>query len=233
LLDNECGVYIDEPNLAEIADPKESNISESWADEDEKKLDGLLLNYYTSLCMDHLWNRSFKDRNEEGLSAKDKWQTRLRVTAGIQLDQRVASWSVPTMNSGSPFLQSQLYDFSEKYGLAKRTASSSFGDTPLAAAETDPFSIITSHLDALRDANQDMSIAGQFTLERLWLGDGTGVPDFAVGDCIETITGRNYDLATSFGGGSVYPEIIQIVYIPDAQKMKLITRDLRFAEVGL
>ena len=78
------------------------------------------------------------------------------------------------------------------------------------------------------------SISGLFTLERLWLGDGSGVPDFMIGDCIEKITGRDHYLGASFGNrGDLFPEIIKIVYMPEKQKMTLITRDLRFAEVIL
>ncbi len=83
-------------------------------------------------------------------------------------------------------------------------------------------------------ADEDASISGLFTLERLWLGDGSGVPDFMIGDCIEKITGRDHYLGASFGNrGDLFPEIIKIVYMPEKQKMTLITRDLRFAEVIL
>ena len=101
----------------------------------------------------------------------------------------------------------------------------------LAAWEIDSTAIFDKHLQAIRDVNQDLSISGRFTLERLWLGDGSGSPDFAVGDCIEKITGREYPLSAVLGGGKVYPEIIQIIYLPDNQQMQLITRDLRFADV--
>jgi len=74
----------------------------------------------------------------------------------------------------------------------------------------------------------------------MWLGSKSSPqPEFAVGDCIEKITGREYDLSSVIAGEGksedvkVYPEIIQIIYLPDQQKEKLITRDLRFAEVLL
>jgi len=101
------------------------------------------------------------------------------------------------------------------------------------ARQVDSTHRFDNHLAALRKTNEDMSISGQFTLERLWLGDGSGTPDFAIGDCVEKVTGREHDLSVAFGEGVVYPEIIQIVYLPDRQRMKLITRDLRFAEVVL
>jgi len=54
-----------------------------------------------------------------------------------------------------------------------------------------------------------------------------------LGDSIEKIEGRDYPLKSSYGERTVYPEIIQIIYMPEQQKTKLITRDLRFAEVPL
>ena len=54
---------------------------------------------------------------------------------------------------------------------------------------------------------------------------------FACGDAIEGITGRDYDLSVDYGTRTIYPEVIQIVHLPQRQKTKLITRDLRFAEV--
>ena len=66
-----------------------------------------------------------------------------------------------------------------------------------------------------------------------WLGDGRSFPDFVLGDCIEKITGREYPLSATFGKTKIYPEIIQIIYLPEVQRQKLITRDLRYAEVVL
>lgn len=216
-LKDECGLYLDEANLAEMVDEAEGNISGG-------DLDGVQLNYFTSLCDDILNSRSFKN---------GEWRTRVRVTASVQLDRRLGRMAMPTGASGSPFLHSQVYDFSEKYGLLKRTKSSIFDGAELPAYEIDSTDYFDKHLAAVRKANEDMSISGQFTLERLWLGDGSGEPDFAIGDCIEKITGREHNLSISFGGGEVYPEIVQLIYLPDRQRMKLITRDLRFAEVLL
>ena len=77
-----------------------------------------------------------------------------------------------------------------------------------------------------------MTISGRFTLDRLWLGDGEGIPAFMIGDSISSISGRDYPLElATFGGGKVSPEVIQIIYLPESQKQVLITRDLRYAEV--
>ena len=239
-LENECGIYINEANLAELVDQAEGKIEGEEIVKDEEgndvDLNNVQLNYWTSLCNDKIHERIFKDKDEEEEEEEkpNPWKTRVRATASIQLDRRLLNLTPSMGASGSPFRHSQVYDFSEKYGLLKRADSSRFKDTELPVHEIDSSEWFDKHLDAVRQANEDMSISGQFTLERLWLGDGYGSPNFAIGDCIEKITGREYDLSTkTSGGGTVYPEIIQIIYLPDKQKMKLITRDLRFAEVLL
>ncbi len=212
-LKEECGIYIEEPNLAELVDKKEGTISGG-------DLNGVQLNYWTSLCDDSINDRSFKN---------GQWNTRVRITASIQMDQRLRMAINPGPKSGSPFLHSQVYDFSEKYGLVKRTPMSNFYYTNSSAWQVDSTGKIQEHITAIRDANEDMSISGRFTLERLWLGDGAGQLPILIGDSIEKITGREYSLASSMGLSKFYPEIVKIVIIPDAQKMELITRDLRFA----
>lgn len=216
-LDDECGIYIAEANLAELVDEAESSISGG-------DLDGIQLNYFTSLCDDKLNSRIFKTGG---------WNTRIRITATVQMDQRLRSISYPEFIYGSPFWHSHIYDFSKQYGLELRTAKSIFSGGSLSARELDSTSHIENQLVAIRQANEDISISGRFTLDRLWLGDGSGEPDFALGDCIEKITGRNYPLSSMIGSRTVYPEIVQIVYLPEQQKMTLITRDLRLAEVHL
>ena len=217
-LADECGIYIDETNLAELVDKFEGTISGG-------QLDGIQLNYWTSLCDDCLEERIFKDGD---------WKTRVRITASVQLDQRLRKHESPSTASISPLHHSQIYDFSGKYGLAKRSEASIFHDGDLPADEIDSLDVLEAHIEAIRRANEDMSISGRFTLERLWLGDGKGRPDFALGDCIEKITGRDYPLGVDIGDNKkLYPEIVQLIYVPDRQMLTLITRDLRFAEVLL
>jgi len=218
-LKDECGIYIDVANLAALRDQSLGTITGGT-------LAGVDLNYWTSICDDNLNARSFKD---------GQWKTRVRVTATIQMDQRLHRHAPPSIASGSPFLCSAIYDFSEKYGTQKRTESSVFRKTDLLAYES-PDGVsdwFDKHLQGIRDTNESMSVAGQFTLERLWLGDGAGVPAFCLGDGIKNITGRDYPLSTTVNGSEGYPEIIEIIYLPDKQMMKLITRDLRYAEVHL
>ena len=216
-LPSEAGIYITEPNLAEIVDPTESTISGG-------DLDGVQLNLWTSLCDDKVNSRVFKN---------DTWHTRIRVTATIQMDQRLAQLARPTISSGSPFYQRKIYNFTDKYQLTKRTESSSYSDTDLPAWNCNQTNKLKLHLESIRSANEDMSISGMFTLDRLWLGDDTGQPDFALGDLVERISGREFSLSASFAGRKVFPEIIQLIYAPDEQKTQILIRDLRFAEVQL
>jgi len=213
-LDDECGIYIDEANLAEMVDQSEGKISGG-------DLDGIQLNLFTSLADDSLNARSFKDGS---------WRTRVRVTASVQMDTRLARQSAPSISSGSPFLHSHVYDFADKYKVQKRAMSSRLASSSLPTDDVDDTALFDSHLDAVRSANEDMSIAGIFTLERLWLGDGSGEMEFMVGDGIERIAGREYELAAAISGGTVHPEIIKIVILPESQQMQLITRDLRYVQ---
>jgi len=214
-LDDEAGILITDPNLAEMIDQNNRLINGG-------PLDGVELNYWTVLCDDKLRSRVFKT---------GAWSTRVRVTASVQMDQRLRRQEPPSGASGSPFIQSRLYDFSEKYGLAKRASTSRFTGGALTADEQDHYEWFGLHLADIRRACEDASVSGKFTLERLWLGEGSGMPDFMPGDCIERITGREYGLAASLNGEPVYPEIVKVVYLPDRQQMMLITRDLRYADV--
>jgi hypothetical protein len=214
-LTDEAGILITDPNLSEMIDQAQGTISGGT-------LDGVELNYWTSLCDDKVNSRVFKTSG---------WHTRIRVTACVQLDQRLRRQESPSEASGSPFNHIRLYDFSERYGLAKRASTSRYTDGTLSADEQDHYEWFGLHLSDIRRACEDASISGKFTLDRLWLGDGVGLPAFLPGDCIERITGREYSLAASVNGNPVYPEIIKIVYLPDRQQQILITRDLRYADV--
>ena len=208
-LSDEAGIYIDESNLGEMLNEGEGTISGGT-------LDGVELNYWTSLCDDKLEGRSFKD---------GKWKTRVRVTASIQMDQRLVRFSAPSSAGGSPFEHKAAHDLHDSHGIAKRMAASMFESEGLPAEELDTSAWLSASLDRIREANEDMSISGQYLLDRMWLGA------FACGDAIERITGRDYDLSVDYGSRIIYPEIIQIVHLPIQQKTTLITRDLRFAEV--
>ncbi len=208
-LSGEAGLYIDEPNLGEMLNEGEDTISGGT-------LDGVELNYWTSLCDDKLESRSFKD---------GKWKTRVRVTASVQMDQRLLRFAWPSSAGGSPFEHKAAYDYHDSHGIAKRMPASIFESEGLPAQEMDTSAWLTASLDRIREANEDMSISGQYVLDRMWLNA------FACGDAVERITGRDYDLSVNYGSRTIYPEVIQIVHLPVQQKTQLITRDLRFAVV--
>jgi len=214
-LPDEAGILIAEPNLADMLDEAGGSISGG-------ALDGVELNYYTSLADDKLNSRVFKN---------NAWHTRCRVTASVQMDRRLLCRADQADSSGSPFEHCVVEDFSDRYGLIARSASSQYYGGDLSAYQVDSTDRFDRHLAAIRRARQDPSISGLFVLERLWLGDGAGEPDFLVGDGIDVVTGRAYRLARDSESGIVYPEIIRILYLPDEQKQELVTRDLRFVEV--
>lgn len=220
-LDDECGIYINEQNLSEMIDRSLGTISGG-------DLDGVEKNFWTSLCDDKLNSRSFK---------AGEWKTRVRVTASVQMDQRLARDTYSQSAFSSPFAQIKLHDFSDRYARISRCDSSVYHENnwpsemdPMPAYQVDSDNVMADHLEAIRKANQDASVSGVFVLDRLWLGDGSARPEFMLGDGIERITGRNYPLAMSNGASMVYPEVVQITYLPAEQRMRLVTRDLRFAE---
>jgi len=206
-VDGECGIYITEPNLAEIK--LKNNVAISDGD-----LEDMELNYWTSLCRDKLAGNSFK---------LGEWKTRIRVTASVQMDQRVGGQLSPS-NSGSPFYQVEIFDLSGDYHAQARDESSIYSATSLNADERDDSIKFYNYMQKLRDSLQDSSISGQFTTERLWLNR------IKIGDVISEIEGRGFQLKTGLGWTTLCPEIIQIIYMVQQQRMKLITRDLKFSE---
>ena len=207
---DQCGIIIQQPNLSDIKNLDDAVITDGT-------LNGVELNYWTSLCDDKL-TRIFQ-----------YWKTRVRITASVAMDDRVTQAIVPSENSGSPFYQARVFDFSDKYALKIRTESSTYAAGRPWSNEVDCRTKLMGHLTAIHEVNQDRSVAGRFTLDRLWVTDGSGQLPFDVGDCIERINGRNYALASNNGPEKVYPEIIQVILLPKVQKTILITRDLRFS----
>lgn len=214
-LTGECGIRITNANLAELTDNNKSVITSGPLANKE-------LNYFTSLADDKVNNRTFKTGG---------WKTRCRVTATVAMDNRLLKVSRPDGASGSPFYQAAIFSMTDRYTFTQRTPQSRFYGTSLPAWNTDESQKLHDHIDAIRLANEDASINGRFTLDRLWAGDGAGAPTFALGDGIAGLAGRSLSFAQSAGGRTTYPEIIQIVYLPAQQTQQLITRDPRLAEV--
>jgi len=217
-LKDQCGIYITEPNLAEIKPEGDAVI-------DEGDLEDIELNFFTSLSDDKHNGRDFKD---------DEWNTRVRVTASVQLDQRLGGQVTP-LHSGSPFWQRDLIDASGDYHFQQRIEDGEYGTSIFANKDITPDNRLESdarndyvafkeYATSIRDSLQDMSISGQFTLDRLWLNT------FKPGDYITQIAGRDYKFKTGLGKSRLYPEIVQVIHLVQKQKTKLITRDLRFSE---
>jgi hypothetical protein len=209
-LSDRCGIIIADPNLAEIKPKGELTITRmpQSAIEDEE------LNYWTSLCADKLDGNSFK---------LGEWSTLVRVTASVELDQRIGG-QIDPLNSGSPFSQSDVFDYSGDFFQNERDESSSFTTGDLPVDQRDDSKKFKAYLEKLRDTLQDGSVSGQFTFPRLWLND------FTIGDSISKIDGRNFTMKTRIGDSTMAPEIVQIIHLPQKQQTRLITRDLRYSE---
>lgn len=214
-LKDQAGIYISEPNLAEIGDQSSAETSDSpWSGEN--------LNLWTSLVV---------DKTAGGELAT--WKTKVRITACVQMDYRLYAYQLPTVKSGSPFNQFAIYDYSDKYYWKTRTTASVLANETLslAADERKDYTEISSLAERLGQFGEDQSFSGDFMLDRLWLNNSAGYAEFEIGDVITDINGREHSLATNVANRSVYPEIVQIVHLAQMNKTRLITRDLRFSEV--
>ena len=209
-LSDRCGIIIVDPNLAEIKPKGELTITTPFGD---SELEDEELNYWTSLCADKLDGNSFK---------LGEWNTRVRVTASVELDQRIYG-TIQPLNSGSPFYQIDVFDCSGEFFHDARDDSSTFKTSDLPVYERDDSKKFKAYLEKLRDTLQDRSVSGQFTFGQLWF-------DFKIGDSIAKIDGRNFNLKTRIGSNTMAPEIVQIIHLPQKQQTKLITRDLRYSE---
>ena len=212
-LNGQCGIVIKDPNLSEIKNPEDIDSPITGG-----TLDGVDLNYWTSLLDDKLAGSSFKN---------GEWYTRVRVTASIELDQRLFG-QLAADYSGSPFNQVSIWDHSGEYNQQARDASSIFTGGDLSSDARDDSQALRNYVFKLRESLQDSADSGVFILERLWLDK------FRIGDCITKIEGRDFDLRTALGApgeGQVvlYPEIVQIEILVQQQKMKLFTRDLKYS----
>lgn len=223
VLSDEAAIRLEEPNLSSIADDATETVGGTGALKDKPR------NFWTMLCDDRLEGRVFKTGG---------WKTRVRITATVRMDQRLAYCLPPGPANGSPFLQSRIYDMSDRYAVRKRTDSSAYRATISRAWQQDNSALaeggdgrIVDHLAAIQEANQDLSISGRFILDRLWCGDGTGLCNFACGDGIARIAGRGVAFSTDLASSGIRPEVIQVAYDVLRQQTVLLTRDMRFAEV--
>jgi hypothetical protein len=213
ILDGEAAIRLTIPNLAEIVDIDRGTITGG-------DYNGQEINFFTSLADDKHNSRAFKD---------GEWNTRVRITATIQMDQRDVYYPA-TVYNGSPFKQAQVFDFADRYTTQQRCSSSTYYGGALPAWNTNEYAKLSAQMELIRKANEDMAIHGRCVLDRLWI-DGTNLPDIMLGDCVTSLTGRNYPLGQTLGSRTVYPEIVEIQYLIQSQKQVLLLRDPRLSIV--
>jgi hypothetical protein len=216
-LADEAAILLTIPNLSEIVDISKAKISTG-------DYSGQEINYFTSLADDKKNTRHFKPITGQ---ESTRWKTRVRITATIQLDQR-QKYENTTIYNGSPFVQTRIYDYADRYLLQQRCSSSSYYSSGLAAWDINDATRLDAQMELIRKANEDMAMHGRFELDRLWI-DGTNPPDFLLGDSISQLTGRNYSLAQTLGSRTVYPEVVEIQYQVQDQKQILQIRDSRLS----
>jgi hypothetical protein len=211
ILEGEAAVRLMIPNLAEIVDKKKGLIAAG-------DYAGTEINFFTALADDIHNARVFKTGG---------WNTRVRITATVEMDQRNGHKN-DTVYAGSPYVQAKCFDFADRYTLQKRCSSSTYYGGDLPTWDTDESDKLLAQMELIRKANEDMAIHGQVVLDRLWI-DGTNPPTFALGDGITGFTGRDYPLGQTLGSRTVYPELVQIQYLVQSQKMILLLRDPRLS----
>lgn len=221
VLSAEAAIRITIPNLAEIVDDNKGTLSSG-------PYSGQEINYFTSLADDKAQERIFRPLTDDETSlGKQRWKTRVRITATIQMDQRWVSMAA-TVYGGSPFVQAKVYDYADRYLLQLRCSSSSYAASGLPTRDVNDYTKLSTQTGLVRQANEDMAIHGRFVLDRLWF-DGINPADIVLGDSITGLTGRNYPLSQVFGSRTVYPEIVEISYLVQSQKQVLLTRDPRLS----
>ena len=245
ILTREFGIYISEPNLAEIK-PLSSSAQASGlkypADLFVSGDGGIEQNYWTALCND--MRLKAIAGNPDGYYVDSTWYTQVRLTATVRLDDRLVSVRNAVNQSRSPFPLIQILDRTNKAGSWRREAASKFSgkaDYPLPWWEhktgnpeyLDNTVTLQTEQNYLATLSGQAMLSGLFELPRIFgrMGNGDWArPRFMVGDCLEEIRGRNISLQTnagSMGREATYVWIEQIIYKPELQQTTLITADLR------
>ena len=240
LLDDEFGIYITQPNLSEIAPDvtPDATIGADglFTDSTFTTEDSVEINFWTSLAND-------KENN-----TYPAWLTKVRITAGVQLDDRMVNELDSFDESGAPLVQFEIFDAADKYQSRIREGASQFGadaNYPLpwwsdqkAASQAQTESLEAGGLMALQHAaidrlNRQAGFSGSYELAQIHLAEGSEpwrMPRFNLGDCIEGIAGRNISCQTvrgELGANARYAVLEQIVFRPQAAQTTLVTADLR------
>ncbi len=206
-LPDELGILITQPNLSDIYISDNDTISGGT-------LDGIALNYWTSLCRDKLI----------GIDWTAGWHTRCRITCTVEMDQRLIS--NPSANGGgSLFKHQSVYDLSDRYPFQLRQISVYSDSYP--SDDLNLQTALDSHISQIRKANQDKATSGRFVLDFLWWDSG-GVM-IKPGDLLERITGRTFELGVDSDGTTKYPEVAKVTFQGDTQQLQVMTRDVRLS----
>ncbi len=210
-LSEEFGIVISQPNLADLYVSDNDIISDPASE-----LDGVSLNYWTSLCKDRFADIPWGN-----------WDTRCRVTCSVEMDQRLVS--EPAANGGgSLFRQRACFDLSDRYPFQQRETISIY-DADYPSDNLNLQTALDNHVTQIRKANQDKAISGRYTLDFLWW-DNNGIM-IRPGDLLAGITGRAFTFGVTSDGTTKYPEISKVTVLGDTQQMQIYTRDVRFASI--
>jgi len=229
---HEWGIYITQPNLADITIKSKTDEGENLAYPNESgagpKTYGLEINFWTAVAREIDASRSFKD---------GQWQLKVRLTACVQLDQRLVTVRDAIAGSGTCFRHESVFDYSRQYKSRTRTASSVLGQGAGAPAadQADERVALAAHLDLVTEINRQQSHSCSFSLLGIKPAEGSGVwrmPRFVLGDTIAGIEGRGVSLRTNQGADrEEFVSIEQIIYSPESDLMSIVTSDLRKSRV--
>ncbi len=225
VLPNEFGIYIDEPNLADIK-PDGWNEAGPVYEPGPDDSDGQEGNFWTAIYRDEEKGREFKD---------DEWQVRVRITASVQLDDRLMDIR-NIADSGATIDQYGIYDYSQHFLYRNREAASQFEGGELPPNEINDRLPLEQQHQRLLSANAQGLYSASFSLPVIHLSEGSGawsMPRFVVGDCVESIEGRGVELGLGHVDGvAMHPTIEQIIYNPELAETEIVTADLRTSRIG-
>ncbi len=227
LLNTEWGIRITEPNLSDInlEEITETGTNNVY-DTEGLRTDGLEINYFTAILRDNEKHATYK------VSGTTQWQTRVRLTASVQLDLRMLN-TLTSTGSGMPELQIAVFDEVRRYKFRSQARSSIFENNDNYSAETaDDRTEMEAQQAKIDAVNKLGGLSGSFEFAVIHLGVGNGIwwrPRFMLGDCVDYLAGRGVSMAV---GNGKHASIEQIIYNPEQARMGIITADLRTSRIG-
>jgi hypothetical protein len=225
LLEDEWGVFITQPNLAEITCADASGITDNTYGSGSEKTAYAEVNFWTAL---------FRDREKGYSFADDEWQLKLRLTASLAIDERLIAEEDNISASDIPYRLEGLWDFTQQYKYRQRESNSRYAAAGknFDVREYDHTASLASHLEEVTELARQRGRSATFTLPTIHLAEGDDpawwYKRFRVGDAIEGIAGRGISLQTRTGAeGAEFVCIRQIIIAPELESETLITGDTR------